>query len=1195
MPGKQPYSLEFHICRQARERYLFDEAIYSYNGNVVFANIQAARLFAHKMNEKRDLILHPEQAVKASHINAMALIDEILHMVFEDYRQSVNPQLMQAALSYIETTVGQVELHQTLSKFCQDFPTVDVYRGFQGCENYLAGSSLRPDGKVVENRQIVLEELLMLWLANINPAYASYNELFDDSKLKVDSQYANIIDSLNTFLRGQPQFGPTGQSVIDLLRSPALHAPNSLTAQLEFIRYRWGGFLGGMLLKVLSSMDIVKEEEKPVFGQGGQGPAYVYEFTAIESEPEQFSPDKDWMPNLVLIAKNSYVWLDQLSKKYEISITQLDQVPDRELEEMARWGITGLWLIGLWERSMASQRIKQLRGNPEAVASAYSLFSYDIAVDLGGEDAYQKLRDKAWKFGIRLASDMVPNHMGIDSRWVIEHPDWFVSLEDSPFPSYTFFGPNLSWDTRVGLFLEDHYYNNQDAAVVFKRVDQWTGSEKYIYHGNDGTSMPWNDTAQLNYLLPEVREAVIQTIIHVARKFPIIRFDAAMTLAKKHYQRLWYPEPGSGGDIPSRAEHGMTKAEFDQAFPLEFWREVVDRVAEEVPDTLLLAEAFWLMEGYFVRTLGMHRVYNSAFMNMLRDEKNQDYRLLIKNTLEFDPEILKRYVNFMNNPDERTAVDQFGKGDKYFGICTMMITMPGLPMFGHGQIEGFTEKYGMEYRKAYWDEAVDTDLVERHKRQIFSLSRKRHLFAQVENFLLYNFTNSDGYTIEDVFAYSNQSGNQHSLVVFHNKFATAKGWVRNSTGFLNKAENNSDDRQLNYPSLGESLSLHDELGYYTIYRDHVSQLEFVRSSQEVCQYGLFMELNAFECHVFLDFREVEETSDHPYGQLSAYLQGGGVADMEEALTEFLMKSIHEPLRELINPGMLGWLAEHRLAKDVETRYSQTLEQAMDELVEKTELLIEAISEITGYAFEGSEIVQTIRRRVLSSLELPSVNFKELAVPDAGFPSGLEFLHKGQMGDWLEKGDARVWDVLLSWSIISLLGLVSDSADHVKQSRTWIDDWALGKLVLSAFRQRSQDDEAAKRQVLLLKILTTQSNWYLQCDRKNAANFMLSSWLTDVDIQKYLMVHRYQGVLWFNKEAFETLCWWLFALAALGKTSEENRPQKSQRTTQAPTDEPAESTNGTLACYHMIQQLLQAMQISKYQVEKLLLAVAATEN
>jgi hypothetical protein len=32
--------------------------------------------------------------------------------------------------------------------------------------------------------------------------------------------------------------------------------------------------------------------------------------------------------------------------------------------------------------------------------------------------------------------------------------------------------------------------------------------------------MPWNDTAQLNYLMPEVREAVIQTILAVARRFP---------------------------------------------------------------------------------------------------------------------------------------------------------------------------------------------------------------------------------------------------------------------------------------------------------------------------------------------------------------------------------------------------------------------------------------------------------------------------------------------------------------------------------------------------------------------------------------------------------------------------------------------------------------------------------------------------
>ena len=327
---------------------------------------------------------------------------------------------------------------------------------------------------------------------------------------------------------------------------------------------------------------------------------------------------------------------------------------------------------------------------------------------------------------------MVPNHMGIDSRWVIQHPDWFMQLPYPPFPAYSFEGPDLSTDGRVEIKIEDHYFDRSDAAVVFRRVDRWSGDERYIYHGNDGTSLPWNDTAQLNYLNPEVREAVIQTILHVARLFPIIRFDAAMTLTKQHYQRLWFPVPGTGGAIPSRSEYGLTKEEFDRAMPVEFWRELVDRVAAEVPGTLLLAEAFWLLEGYFVRTLGMHRVYNSAFMNMLRDEENANYRSVIKNTLEFDPEVLKRYVNFMNNPDERTAVDQFGKGDKYFGVCTLLATLPGLPMFGHGQIEGFTESYGMEYRRAYHDETPDEWLVARHEREISPLLHRRALFADVK-------------------------------------------------------------------------------------------------------------------------------------------------------------------------------------------------------------------------------------------------------------------------------------------------------------------------------------------------------------------------------------------------------------------------------------------------------------------------------
>ncbi len=102
----------------------------------------------------------------------------------------------------------------------------------------------------------------------------------------------------------------------------------------------------------------------------------------------------------------------------------------------------------------------------------------------------------------------------------------------------------------------------------------------------------------------------------------------------------------SGGDIPSRSRLTITNDQFHQLFPDEFWSEVMTRIEKEAPNTLLIAEAFWMMESYFVRTLGVHRVYNSAFMHMIRDQKNKEYRQIIKSTLEYDPRILHRYVNF---------------------------------------------------------------------------------------------------------------------------------------------------------------------------------------------------------------------------------------------------------------------------------------------------------------------------------------------------------------------------------------------------------------------------------------------------------------------------------------------------------------------------------------------------------------------
>jgi len=1152
--------MEFHISREARDFYQFEQSLFSLSGNVIFANFHATRVFADKMNSKRDLVNYPERAVKAGQINAMGLIDEILHYVVGLYRDQRNPEAMARALNWLYERLGREAVDTTLHRFADEFPPSAVYRGEIALGDYLEDET---DG--ILNRQIILEEMLMLWLANVNPAFAPFLELFDDATLEKETVYREIIAGLHEFFDAQPTYGPENQNLV-MLRSPAVAVPHSLAGQLEYIRERWGHLLGRYLYRLLSSLDLISEEEKMLFL--GPGPSLVYDFAGLEIELERFSTDRDWMPQLVLIAKNTHVWLDQLSKKYQYPMTRLDQIPDEELDTLARRGFTSLWLIGVWERSPASQEIKQLCGNPEAVASAYSLFDYQIATDLGGEAALHNLRERAWQRGIRLASDMVPNHMGIYSRWVLEHPDWFISLDYSPFPSHSFNGPDLSSDERVGIFLEDHYYERSDAAVVFKRVDRWTGSEKYVYHGNDGTSMPWNDTAQLNYLNPEVREAVTQAILHVARLFPVIRFDAAMTLTKRHYQRLWFPEPGSGGAIPTRAEHGLTKDQFNAQMPTEFWRDVVDRVAEEAPDTLLLAEAFWLLEGYFVRTLGMHRVYNSAFMNMLRDEKNAEYRLVIKNTLEFDPEILKRFVNFMNNPDEETAVAQFGKGDKYFGICTMLATMPGLPMFGHGQIEGLAEKYGMEYRRAYWDEQPDSGLVQRHEREIFPLLRRRHLFAEVRDFLLYDFFTPEAYVNEDVYAYSNRAGDERTLVVYHNKYADARGWIRTSVAYSVKTGNG--ERTLVQKSLGEGLGLHDDENYFCIFRDHVAGLDYIRSSRDLYRQGLYVELGAYKHHVFLDFREVRDNDWHQYAHLAAYLNGRGVPSIDEALKEIFLQPVHHPFKELVNADMFQRLMDARV-----TQPDGQLDMSLvDEVEEKTAHLLSEAKQLTGGTGDEAAITRDIRRKLEAILQLAALESRYATTRSSKYKSAANYLSE-TLHD-----DPVTWGGVLSWLFVHSLGKILTEVDYEGQSRSWIDEWLLGKIITGVLRDLGLDDVRAWHTVTVVKLLTTHQRWFeTQVSEKTPAYQTLESWLRDSEVQGFLQVNRYQDVLWFNQEAFEQLLWWMLLVATIVLHAEPDRST-------------TEMTEEIVQCYDIIQQLRQAEQQSEYQVEKLLAALEA---
>jgi hypothetical protein len=513
----------------------------------------------------------------------------------------------------------------------------------------------------------------------------------------------------------------------------------------------------------------------------------------------------------------------------------------------------------------------------------------------------------------------------------------------------------------------------------------------------------------------------------------------------------------------------LTDEQFARQMPDEFWREVVDRVAAEAPDTLLLAEAFWMLEGYFVRTLGMHRVYNSAFMHMTSQERNADYRQLMRNVLEFDPEILKRFVNFMNNPDEETAAAQFGTGDKYIGVCTLMATLPGLPMFGHGQVEGFRERYGMEYRRARWDEPVDRGLVERHRREIFPLLHRRGQFAEAAEFLLYEAADH-GAVAESIFAYSNRVEGKASLVVYNNGYQAASGWVHRSVPYLDKKAGGLRTRHL-----GEGLGLRGGHDDFVVFREHPSGREHLRRSRDLCEQGLFVSLNGYECRVFLDFAEVADRTG-AYAALAHRLQGGSIPSVAAAIEELRTEPLRAALGELLEvcrPVLAG------RAEAAEPDVEVTLGRFLDEAA------------LVGHL--------TDRRRAF-----------------AQFPTELATLTL--VADALD-GRPPAWDPawLAVWAVTRLF---SGGRSGLR----------LESLVLDGVEDWSRVIPLVERHAAAAR------GWARSRGSAAGLRRLMGTLLADAEVAALLQVHDHGGVTWFDRDGFRTLGRGLVAGGLLGSKS-----------------------------------------------------------
>jgi hypothetical protein len=249
--------------------------------------------------------------------------------------------------------------------------------------------------------------------------------------------------------------------------------------------------------------------------------------------------------------------------------------------------------------------------------------------------------------------------------------------------------------------------------------------------------------------------------------------------------------------------------------------------------------------------------------------------------------------------------------------------------------------------------------------------------------------------------------------------------------------------------------------------------------------------------------------------------------------------------------------------------AQLDQNLMGEIEEKIIDLLQEAKRLSGGEEDGMMIAREVRRKLEAILYLPILTSRYPRLQPKGVQEAAEYLHK-KLTD-----STTPWATLFGWLFVHALGKVVSQRDFVELSRTWIDEWRLGKTILGVLRDLGLEEGAAESSLTIIKWLTGHQRWFERksLDQKSVhANLGLL--LKGGEVRQFLQINRHNDIWWFNKEAFEEMLWWLMVVAALTIGSDPLRPVHAV----------IEELEG---CYSMIQKWQRAAEKSEYQVEKLL--------
>jgi len=186
----------------------------------------------------------------------------------------------------------------------------------------------------------------------------------------------------------------------------------------------------------------------------------------------------------------------------------------QDLLDIKALGFDAVWVMGIFPIGLRNR-------SGSAGGSPYSIRDHEaLNPELGTADDFRGFVDRAHQAGLKVIMDFVPNHTSMDSKLLMNHPEFFLNKRADPA------GPE------------------QPDRGFFTHTDPATGRKLWVRHGGYGIFGNvefWIDTAQVDYSQPGLRREMIRIVKSWVERFNVdgFRVDMAYLDLNANFSRTW--------------------------------------------------------------------------------------------------------------------------------------------------------------------------------------------------------------------------------------------------------------------------------------------------------------------------------------------------------------------------------------------------------------------------------------------------------------------------------------------------------------------------------------------------------------------------------------------------------------------------------------------------------------------------------